>query len=74
MRSQSSLHISQLNKVRSDDASSCLSVTSSRADVSILTPIWRALELRQNVSLSILATGMHCLDADKAEGQLAGFV
>lgn len=51
-----------------------LSITTNRSDVSILSPVWRALGTSQNASLSILATGAHCLDAAKAESQLAGFV
>lgn len=38
-----------------------LSVSSGRADVSILTPVWKAL-LTRDVTLDILLTGMHCAD------------
>ncbi|MBM3584958.1 MAG: UDP-N-acetylglucosamine 2-epimerase (hydrolyzing) [Alphaproteobacteria bacterium] len=37
-----------------------LSVTSSRADVGILLPVWEALAARHDIELHVLATGMHC--------------
>jgi UDP-hydrolysing UDP-N-acetyl-D-glucosamine 2-epimerase len=37
-----------------------LSVTSGRADVAILSPVWRALAAEPGCRLSLFATGMHC--------------
>ncbi len=39
-----------------------LSVSSSRADVGALKPIWQALVQEEDFSLNIILTGMHCLD------------
>jgi GDP/UDP-N,N'-diacetylbacillosamine 2-epimerase (hydrolysing) len=38
-----------------------LSISSSRADIGILYPIWKALSKEPNVDLSIFFTGMHML-------------
>lgn len=43
-----------------------VSVSSSRADVSILGPVWKALSAQQDMRLSIFLTGMH--RTDKALG------
>lgn len=40
-----------------------LSVSSSRADVGILTPVWSRLAERSDVELHVLLTGMHCSNA-----------
>ncbi len=40
-----------------------LSVSSGRADVGILTPVWQALADRQGVSLHLFFTGMHRAEA-----------
>jgi len=37
-----------------------LSVSSSRADVGVLAPVWSALAEHQEVELHVLLTGMHC--------------
>jgi UDP-hydrolysing UDP-N-acetyl-D-glucosamine 2-epimerase len=39
-----------------------LSISSSRADVSVLLPVWQALAARPAVELHVLATGMHMKD------------
>lgn len=39
-----------------------LSVSSSRADVSILAPVWRALDAMVDVDLHVFLTGMHRAD------------
>jgi UDP-hydrolysing UDP-N-acetyl-D-glucosamine 2-epimerase len=40
-----------------------LSVSSSRADIGALAPLWQALTREEDCALSILLTGMHCLDS-----------
>ena len=37
-----------------------LSVSSGRADVGILTPVWQALAAEPGIDLHVLFTGMHC--------------
>jgi len=39
-----------------------LSITTSRADVGILAPVWRALAAEPGLDLQVLMTGMHVLD------------
>lgn len=39
-----------------------LSISSGRADVGILTPVWRALAARKNVELHVMLTGAHVSD------------
>jgi UDP-hydrolysing UDP-N-acetyl-D-glucosamine 2-epimerase len=40
-----------------------LSASSSRADIGSLAPLWQALMREEDCALSILLTGMHCLDS-----------
>jgi UDP-hydrolysing UDP-N-acetyl-D-glucosamine 2-epimerase len=40
-----------------------LSVSSSRADIGILGPVWNALAIRPNIELHVLMTGMHRSDS-----------
>ena len=47
-----------------------LSVSTSRADVGILAPVWRALASDPAMELHILLTGAHVNDAALAEGSL----
>jgi len=47
-----------------------LSVSSSRADVGILTPVWHALTAEPTLNLHILLTGAHVSDAALADGSL----
>ncbi len=52
--------------------SKVLSISSSRADVGILSPVWHALGEFQDIDLHILLTGMHMADgAPAAEGMPA---
>lgn len=48
-----------------------LSITSSRADVGILGPVWRALRTRQGVDPAIFATGMHCPEPARSKALIA---
>jgi len=47
-----------------------LSITSGRADVGILAPVWRALGTRDAVELHVLLTGAHVSDDSAARTQL----
>ncbi len=48
-----------------------LSISSSRADVGILAPVWRALAAEPNVKLEVMLTGMHMAN-DPAQN--AGYI
>ncbi len=41
-----------------------LSVSTSRADIGILQPVWRAVAARRDCELRVLLTGMHCAAED----------
>lgn len=43
-----------------------LSISSGRADIGILSPVWRALADMPSVDLHVLLTGMHLRDAEPA--------
>lgn len=49
-----------------------LSVSSSRADVGILTPVWQAIAARPQFELHVLLTGMHVAEADPGVSLPAG--
>lgn len=51
-----------------------LSVSSSRADVGILAPVWQALAADPSVELHVLLTGMHVPDDSAARAALPGKV
>jgi UDP-hydrolysing UDP-N-acetyl-D-glucosamine 2-epimerase len=52
-----------------------LSVSSSRADVTILTSVWQSLAARSDCALHVLLTGMHmAADAPPVDGLPAGAV
>ncbi len=43
-----------------------LSISSSRADVGILAPVWRAVVQDPDTALCVLLTGMHVVDDSTA--------
>lgn len=49
-----------------------LSISSSRADIGALAPVWRALAMRPEVELHVFLTGMHSLDDAAARAVTPG--
>jgi UDP-hydrolysing UDP-N-acetyl-D-glucosamine 2-epimerase len=47
-----------------------LSITTSRADIGILSPVWRALAAYAGIELQVLLTGMHMLDSGAGARQM----
>ena len=47
-----------------------LSITSSRADVGILKPVWSALIETGRIELHVGITGMHCPNSDYVKSQI----
>jgi UDP-hydrolysing UDP-N-acetyl-D-glucosamine 2-epimerase len=47
-----------------------LSVSSSRADVGALAPVWRALSAIKDIELHVFLTGMHAVDSASARAAL----